>query len=218
MTDSWSVPLSVRIASKNESKSHKTHGYEEPKNLALAEFENLLVAEETKVTEKGLYDKHSDVSNSKTIKNMLDAIQEFEEKDNSDLNKGDTVKKEEFTKLSEPIVTQFGSNFPTIKEMQHKHMYDQVKQGINAESYGQCEMVDGVPVKAAPLYVDPCLELASGMKYSHYFVDFSSFPTHFNSPNEALHTYNGLGLNKKIHFKKYNVTRDHNDFCLNFSL
>ena len=40
----------------------------------------------------------------------------------------------------------------------------------------------------------------------------------FNSPAEALNTYNGLGLNKKIHFKKYNIRRDDNDFISNFSL
>ena len=71
---------------------------------------------------------------------------------------------------------------------------------------------------SAPLYVDPCHETVSGSKYSHYYVDFSTFPTHFNSPNEALNTYNGLGLNRKIHFKKYNIKRDENERVTGFHL
>ncbi|CAI2386947.1 unnamed protein product [Moneuplotes crassus] len=70
----------------------------------------------------------------------------------------------------------------------------------------------------APLYIDPCQETNSGGKYSQYFVDFSKFPVYFNTPKEACDTYNGLGLSKKIHFKKYNIKRNENDFVTGFTL
>jgi hypothetical protein len=51
-----------------------------------------------------------------------------------------------------------------------------------------------------------------------YTVDFRHFPTHFQTDEEAISTYNALGLEKKIHFKKFNIRRDENNFVYTFSL
>ena len=51
-----------------------------------------------------------------------------------------------------------------------------------------------------------------------YSVDFRSFPIYFQTDEEALLTYNALGLEKKLHFKKFNVRRDENGYLYTFGL
>lgn len=51
-----------------------------------------------------------------------------------------------------------------------------------------------------------------------YRVDYSWFPTTFSTPDEALATYNGLGLDKKIQFKLHHVRRDIHNQVQTFAL
>ena len=52
----------------------------------------------------------------------------------------------------------------------------------------------------------------------HYSVDYRDFPIYFQTDDEALNTYNALGLEKKLHFKKFNMRRDEKNFLIKFGL
>ena len=51
-----------------------------------------------------------------------------------------------------------------------------------------------------------------------FTVDYSHFPTNFENEDDALNTYNSLGLELKIQFKKYTRMRDAKGQVIKFSL
>ncbi|CAI2359717.1 unnamed protein product [Moneuplotes crassus] len=51
-----------------------------------------------------------------------------------------------------------------------------------------------------------------------YSVDFRHFPIYFQTDEEALQTYNSLGLIKKLQFKKCGARRDENGFINQFTI
>ena len=50
-----------------------------------------------------------------------------------------------------------------------------------------------------------------------HFADYSHFPDHFDSLEDALLTYNRLGIQLKIQFRKYNIRRTTAGFTTMFT-